>query len=291
MNRPEPAKNRRELAREQTRDDLLDAGADLAWETFEAGRADPLRLLSPTEIAERAGAKRAPVTRGMLYHLWPSDDSDKLEGYRADLFLHIFEREYDPQGLRAAIARYLQGEEKRGQSPSLAGLVREVADFEFRRYAYQGDHASRFRFSTLMAIVGEALWRRGSLTDEQRDAISARHPYKDLANLYRELLDGFGREMVPPLEIEDLVEALWAMLDGFTLNSWHFDRVKTKQVPHAEATRGADAKGEDRPQDVAWSLFSLAVLAVVERFTRPKASEASDEAQGVSGGSNIQMPT
>ena len=84
-----PRKTRRELAADATREDLLDAGAQLAFEAFQAGRANPLRLLSPSEIAERA-SERAQVSRAMIYHMWPSEPgsqpTERLDPYLAALY-------------------------------------------------------------------------------------------------------------------------------------------------------------------------------------------------------------
>ena len=235
----------------------------LAREAFDTGQMNPLRVLGPTEIADRASETSGkPVSRSMLYYLWPvADDparsegaprADKLDAFRLELFRRLFEQEYDPESFITAVRDYL-GSRSDGLPP-LSSLLKSFADFQFRRYSFGGERAAEYRFATLLAITGEALAQHGRLDPRE---LASRAPYQDLVALYRELLDRFDREMTPPLEVEDLVEMLWAMQDGFTLDSWHFTRL------------GSDHhwRGED-----GWSLFAIAATATVEAVTRPRAT-------------------
>jgi hypothetical protein len=244
-----------EIARRQSRLRLLRAGAELAKEHFREGKADPLRLLNPAEIAQRAGMS----SRGQLYNLWPVDEADqavpdKLAAYRQALLEDLVELSYDVQGLADSTTALADPEKI-----DLEEMVRAVAAFEFERYAFKPETASEFRFGTLMSIVAEHMLDDRAKA-EAAEKMRASEPYAGLRRLYEGLLMTRGREMVEPLVVDDLVQALWCVLDGFTLNAWHFDRLRATDLQW-RGTRG-------------WSLFSISVLAVIDSFTRPATDDA-----------------
>lgn len=259
MTSHERPETRREAAARETREDLLDAGMELARDAFMRGGMNPLRVLGPSEIAKRASESSGkPVSRSMLYYLWPVADSpkvegdapaDKLEAFRVELFRKLFEQEYDPETFVGEVRAYLASHAE--ELPPLKDLLRTFADFQFQRYRFGGEKASNYRFATLLAITGESLARHDRLDPSE---LASRAPYEDLLKLYGDVLRAYRREMVPPLEVADLVEMLWAMQDGFTLNSWHFTRL---------------GKTHRWDGDDGWSPFAIAAVAVIEAVTRP----------------------
>ena|SRR5450755_550743 len=84
-----------------------------------------------------------------------------------------------------------------------------------------------------------------------------RDVYADLRAAYIQVLAALQLKMADGFEVEDIVEGLWSMLDGFTINSWHFDRVSIERT-----WRGQDD----------WFLFSIAAFAFVDAVTEPAAS-------------------
>jgi hypothetical protein len=264
----EGAKTARDQARETTQEQLLEAGEQLIREAFETGTADPLRFLSPSEVTETASKLRGEkLSRGMLYHLWPpivdakgKPHPDKLAHYRKELLIRVLDLPFDPDGIDSAATDLIHKAKDQRRELALDDLVLQVGEFDFRRYAFGEPEARTFRFSTLMVIFAENAIAnapeelRDRLREEMREEMRRRGSYKDLKDMYSKLLDAFGLEMADGFTVEDLVEGLWSMLDGFTLNSWHFERVTT--------TRGWRGKP-------GWSLFSIAVYAFVDALTVP----------------------
>jgi hypothetical protein len=267
-------KTRRELAAESTREDLLEAGSQLAYEAFKEGLANPLRLLSPTDIAERASSK-APVTRGMLYHLWPIEDRpgaaapDRLDGYLAALFRRLFEEQFDSDTFVQSASAHLPKPEDGAEPVALAALVCAMANLQYARYRFgaAGESATRYRFATLLAITGDGLRRTGKISDEDVLELRSRRPYAQLTDLYEWILETYGLELIAPFEVEDLTQMLWAMQDGFTLNSWHFERLNNAVDPEGGLL------GEDwaATQD-AWSPFAVAAFCLIRGITQPRTS-------------------
>lgn len=265
-------RNKRQEARERTKEELLQAGEQLLWEQFADGAADPLTLLSPKQITERASALRGEkLSHGMLYHHWPPPEPasgeappDKLAAYGRELLLRVLELPFDPEGVARAAMQALEN------GADLQELVRVIGKFEFDRYRYREGSADskliQVRFATLMLIFAEtALWRAGKTEEDGAEDVSKlrnvmvssmreRDAYAHLCRLYQLLLDRLGLEMADGFCVEDLVEGLWSMLDGFTINSWHFDRARKERT-----WRGQQG----------WSLFSIASFLFVDALTVP----------------------
>ncbi len=269
--------NKREEARERTKEELLRAGAELLWKQFADGAADPLRLLSPKQITERASALRGEkLSPGMLYHHWPPPEPvagetppDKLAAYGRVLLLRVLELPFDPEGLGKAAMEAVGRAAQAGERIDLQELARAVGKFEFDRYRYSekpSEEVRKVRFATLMLIFAEsALWRAGKAEDGPGEdaselrvamlsAMRERDPYMRLRDLYAATLDALQLEMADGFRVDDIVEGLWSMLDGFTINSWHFDRVCAERT-----WRGQDG----------WSLFSIASFLFVDALTVP----------------------
>ena len=71
-------------SKEQRRDDYLDIGAALVAESSGPGGAEPGLALAHVKLADVA--ERAGVTKGAMYHIWPSQ-----EVFWQDLLTHLME--------------------------------------------------------------------------------------------------------------------------------------------------------------------------------------------------------
>ena len=71
-------------SKEQRRTDYLDIGAAIVAESAKAGAADPGLALAHVKLADVAD--RAGVTKGALYHIWPSQES-----FWHDLLAHLID--------------------------------------------------------------------------------------------------------------------------------------------------------------------------------------------------------
>jgi hypothetical protein len=254
-------KNKRQEARAKTVEQLLEAGQELVSEAVETGAADPLRFLSPSDITERASAfRKQKLSHGMLYHLWQpiAGIADPLAAYRRDLLIRILDLPFDPGAVQREALKRMQQAKDEGRRLELDELIRVVGEFEFRRYAHEGTRARKIRFSTLMLVFAEITLMsvdegaRGELRDKMVEDMRERGSYAKLVGTYRNLLGALGLEMAEGFRVEDLVEGLWAMLDGFTLNSWHFQRVIEERTWRGQT---------------GWSLFSIAAYLFVDALT------------------------
>ena len=229
----------RKIALEQTREKLLDAGEQLLSEMAEAGRLDPLRLLRPKDIADRAG-----VTSGMLYHIWPQEEpsEEKLAGYRRDLVERAWNRPADVEGLAGAAAEH--------EGAELAEMVRVLANFEFKRLAKGGSDALVGHISTLLQ-VSETM--KGTLELPDPDPFLV-----DVEVAYSVLLAEYGLRMKAPLTVHDLALMLTSTVDGFANLSGVYPELNRADIEWSTSDAGG------------WSLFAVAVLAIIEHTTEPE---------------------
>lgn len=284
MKTDSPRLSRRELAAQATREDLLNAGAELALEAFSDGQADPLRLLSPSAIAKRA-SERAEVSRAMLYHLWPDDEAssetaERLDPYLAALFKQLFEEAFNPGPLLELFEQWAEYVES-GARVSLAASMCGLANLQFERHRFHpegGDadkDALQYRFGTQLAVAGEGLRRRGRLSVDEIEDLRQRTSYSKLVDAYGRALDLAGLELLDAFEIDDLVQMLWAIQDGFTLNSWHFGRLNRTVAPSGGLL--AEDWDEVKEYNQEWSLFAVATWSLFRSITRPKRSAENAE--------------
>jgi AcrR family transcriptional regulator len=232
-------------AAEDSRERLLAAGEEILDEMVRSGRADPLRLLRPTEIAERAGRSKA-----LLYHLWPVGPTtgDRLARYRQDLLDRVLRRPYDAAGVAAAAAE--------ASSDDIAQVVRIVGGFEFDRFAPGGTLSEAHRASVILAAAAEL---GGEVAAPHTIAGSASGEYAELQDLYAILLDQHGLQVRPPLTLAHLTAMLSAMTEGFALEVWYSGDLLRLSVPWTEGGRTDE-----------WSPFAIAVLGVAEKLTEPR---------------------
>lgn len=232
-------------AREETRRELLDAGAALLRE-IPVG--DVLSQVKADAVARRAGR-----TTGAFYHHWPDQRS-----YQLDLLDHVLAVERHPsaaQGITADLAGGVPFEE----------LVRRNARASLRRIQ-ENDY-----FPVQMALWGK---HAGDPDLRERlrllyDRISAR-----LIPAYRDLLDANGLEMRPPFTIEMFAAVLTALAEGLAIRSAvDPDAVPRELPPAAAAARGpVDGDLDEGP----WDLFSVVVLGLFPSMTVGRDKRDSD---------------
>ncbi len=182
---------------EQRRADYLKIGAQIVT-TFSADQSrtatvDALANVKVAEIADRAG-----VTKGALYHVWPSQ-----EEYRKDLLRRLLEQS------RQAGVRELH--EMLSDEDLLAGDPRDImnryADFVFD--ALKDDPAFFARFSFYVYAANPEV---AELLASGDDTLV--REFSPLIELYLQLL---GRRIRPPFSTEILLVAINSLFQGLCL--------------------------------------------------------------------------
>lgn len=235
--------NARKDAAEQSREALLRAGEELLVEIYADGRLDPLQMLKPTTVAERAGR-----SKGMLYHLWPvpGDNPDRLAAYRMALAERLgWWRVIELDAVVDVVA-----EQAAEPAPQ---FLRQVSNWLIGTVAPGGERAPMHRMLAMLSIVAEA--RRGNAPCPRPDGASAPRHSPALEALYADTLQAYGREMVPPLTVAHLGAMLWAAFDGVALNL-------SSSPALADEVELEGSEG-------VWTSYALMVDAIVARVTRP----------------------
>jgi AcrR family transcriptional regulator len=236
------AKTRQEASAE-SREALLRAGEEILIEVFVDGRLDPLEVLKPSVIAERAGR-----SKGMLYHLWPvpDDDPDRLSAYRSALLDRLgWRTTVDVEALLANI------DEMGGATATQ--FVQHVANWLIGTVGPGGERAVMHRMVAMLAIAAEARAVSGGREIGPPPGRLSLDPA--LEAFYGDALSATGREMVPPLTTAHLGAMLWAVLDGVALNL-------------ASSPALAD-EVELEGDDGVWTSYAIIADAIVARVTRP----------------------
>lgn len=219
-------------SKEQRRDDYLDIGAELVVKTALAGEADAGLALSHVKIAEVA--ERAGVSKGALYHLWPSQ-----EAYWNDLLRHLL----DEQGLFGSDAVSTVAEqlepgpgpegaiEPRSLTNALFAAARDNPGFFIRiaLFSYLNDDAVRDALDKEFRAVGELLL-------EQVEAAIAET----------------GRRLVEGVSSWDFIVVVGALLEGMCLQ-YRMDPARTPDLDLGDGRR--------------WSLFGAATEGILLGFT------------------------
>lgn len=182
---------------EQRRTDYLRIGAEIVT-TFSADESrtatvDALANVKVADIADRAG-----VTKGALYHVWPSQ-----EEYRKDLLRRLLEQS------RQAGVRELH--EMLSDEDLLSGDPRDImnryADFVFD--ALKDDPAFFARFSFYVYAANPEV---AELLASGDDTLI--REFSPLIELYLQLL---GRRIRPPFSAEVLLIAVNSLFQGLCL--------------------------------------------------------------------------
>ncbi|MFZ4518939.1 MAG: TetR/AcrR family transcriptional regulator [Microthrixaceae bacterium] len=217
--------------KDERRRHYLDIGAQLVADSATGSAPDPGLALAHVKVADVA--ERAGVTKGALYHLWPSQ-----EDYWNDLLHFLLEQdrlsgESDVADILATATGLTDG----------AADPWSYADLLFERF--RDDASYLVRVSLHSYLYDEEI--RVALDREFRTAISR------FSDVIAEALRIRGRRLIPGATTEDLVVALTSLLQGMCLEH----RIDPDRAPTLEldgATRG---------------LFSVGAEALVLALTEP----------------------
>ena len=215
-------------SKEQRRTDYLDIGAELVAEAArdsEPGLA--LAYVKLTDVAARAG-----VTKGALYHLWPSQ-----EAFWHELLDHLMATDQlfgDAQ--MEVIRSRLAGTGSNGTE--LSDYTNAVFD------SIRSDPSFLARISLFSYLGNEFV--RAELDRSYRAAVEQVLPGIE------GLLSSSGRRLVPGVTIWDLAVLVSALLDGLCLQ-YRISPERTPELP--------------RPDGSRWTLFAAAAEALLDGCT------------------------
>lgn len=219
-------------SKEQRRTDYLDIGAELVAESSSAGASDPGLALAHVKLADVAD--RAGVTKGALYHIWPSQ-----EVFWHDLLVHLMEtNQLFGADQLAAIGTDLA--EATGTSPTLRAYGNALFD------SLSTDESFFARVSLFSYLDDE--WVRGELDRSFRTSVERVMPALEHA------LERMGRRMVQGATLWDLSVSIAALLDGLCLQ-YRISPERTPELPLADGAR--------------WTLFAAAADALLHGYTEP----------------------
>ncbi len=229
--------------KEQRKVDYLDIGAALVAESAMAGGADPGLALSHVKLADVAD--RAGVTKGALYHVWPSQ-----EAYWRDLLADLIERHHllgaeQVMGIGTLVAAAA------GPSPTL----RDYTDALFQ--AVRSDPAFFARVSLFSYLDDDTV--RSDLDAEFRSTLEGALPVLEAA------IARTGRRLADGATIWDLAVAIGSVLEGLCLQY----RISPDRTP--------DLVHEDGHTS---SLFAAATEALVLGHTVATDESATGAAHG-----------
>lgn len=225
---------------EQTRTLLLNIGMQMVLERGVTAGVQHIRL---QEVLRRAG-----LTTGAAYRLW-ADQTD----YQRDLAVAMVRLRGTPpaDSARAAvedlIAAGATGDE----------VIRAATRAHVRAVMLdltQPDQA----LDAQAFLIALALRTTADTWPELQQASRERHreSIAGFAAFYGALMEAYGYRMRSPLTIIDFTEAMAAMGEGFAIRA-----LEGLEHPEYEAT---DA---DEIPEGSWTLFALAVRALVNEFT------------------------
>ncbi len=216
--------------KDQRRDDYLDVGAELVAETALAGGADPGLALAHVKLADVA--ERAGVTKGALYHLWPSQ-----EAFWKDLLHHLLgeQRLFGANAIAAVAERFTPIEDGRAALRSFGNLLFD---------ATRDDPTFFTRIALFSYLHDETV--RAALDTEFRDSIHLVLPQVEAA------LEQMGRRMRDGVTVWDFAVSVGALLEGLCLQY----RIDPSRTPDLDLDDGA-----------RWSLFAAGADGLLLAFT------------------------
>lgn len=223
--------------KDERRRDYLEIGAQLVAESATGSAPDPGLALAHVKVADVAA--RAGVTKGALYHLWPSQ-----EDYWNDLLAHV-----------------LRHDRRAGESdlPEILHSARTLLDDRTDPWAYaelvfehfRDDARYLARISLHSYLFDDDI--RSALDRDFRTAVAR------FGDVIAEALRVRGRRLLPGVSAEDLVVALASLLQGMCLEH----RIDPDRAPTLEldgVTRG---------------LFSVGAEALVLALTEPDGDQVA----------------
>jgi AcrR family transcriptional regulator len=239
---------------EQTKDLLIRTGLAMLLDRGVAAGVSHIRL---QEVVRRAG-----LTTGAAYRLWPDQDA-----FHHDLAVAAasWRTDLPVAGTWARI-----GELVRTSAP-LMEVVRQGTQAHVD--TFDDDERSRQR-SARSFLVALALRATSANWTDLRDASVARHTesVREFAALYRTLMAAYGLRIREPFTTERFTVAMAALGEGFALQS-----IQGIAHPHIRRA-GPPGVGED------WTLFGLAVWALIEGCTEPVTADGPPGIDGAEAG-------
>ncbi len=219
-------------SKEQRRTDYLDLGAALVAESAMAGGSDPGLALAHVKLADVAD--RAGVTKGALYHIWPSQ-----EAFWHDLLVHLIEtNQLFGADQLAAIGTDLAA--AIGTTPTLREYGNALFDSLSNDPAY-------FARISLFSYLDDASVR-AELDRSFRASVGRITPVLEAS------ITAMGRQLLDGTTIWDFAVAIAALLDGLCLQ-FRISPDRTPDVPLADGAR--------------WTLFAAAAEALLMGYTSP----------------------
>lgn len=219
-------------SREQRRTEYLDIGAELVARSAAAGAAEPglaLAHVKLTDVAERAG-----VTKGALYHLWPSQ-----EAFWHDLLGYLIEHNqlFGPDRL-AAVGEDVAAAS--GAPPTLRRYANALFD------SLRADPSYFTRVSLSSYLYDETV--RSELDRSFRASVERVTP------LLAASIESMGRRLIDGATMWDLAVAIASLLEGLCLQ-FRISADRTPDLPLADGAR--------------WTLFAAAAEALLMGYTEP----------------------
>ena len=227
-------------SKEQRRTDYLDIGADLVAESALAGDSEPGLALAHVKLADVAD--RAGVTKGALYHIWPSQ-----EAFWHDLLVHLMEsNQLFGADQLAAIGTDLA--QAIGTDPTLRDYGNALFD------SLSTDPSFYARISLFSYLDAEFV--RAELDRSFRDSVERVLPALEQS------LAAMGRRVVQGASLWDVAVAVAALLDGLCLQ-YRISPERTPELPLADGAR--------------WTLFAAAADALLMGYTESIEPEPAED--------------
>lgn len=220
---------------EDRRRDYLDIGAEIVINfTDDESRAATVDALANVKVADVAD--RAGVTKGAVYHIWPSQ-----EAYRKDLLARLLE--HNRQGGIRDMGDILADQSLHGGDADT--ILERHADFVFDRLKDDPAFFARFSFFVYAADpdVNELLARGDDNLIED---------FTPWVEIYLELR---GRRMREPFDIPLLLTSVSALFQGLCL------RYRTSP-DLVDPNRGDGERA-------APSMYATGLRALLEHFSEP----------------------
>lgn len=228
---------------------LVEAAVEMVFErnAADVDIREVYDYLTPRLIADRAG-----VSRGMIYHHWGTAGGD--EGGAVDRFL---------EEVVASICSRTAGAGDIVEAADLlpdtiSDVVLAFCAFEMDRM--NGDGRAALQATQAMTLTGT--WPPGEAAIVRDKGVA----------LYQRLAEKLSREPVPPLGIDDVANAMSAVVEGFAIMS--------RLLPE-EYARDYEWQPSDGPPELLegpWNLLGVVAESVVLNMTRPIGEPAGGRA-------------
>lgn len=225
---------------------LVEAGKQLLVEHFSQASPDPekaFQFVSPSRIASVAG-----VSKGLLYHLWGTDEADQSPflAYIAEVLGEVISEVSDHDFLLAELSAFDDSESETGE------VIRTIADGELRSIL-----SGRRRTALMISLALASYCADGELNAAARDASG--RSYERFVEFYSSAMEALGREMSEqpgtgrPLTVLDLSRALSCLTEGYAAEALTFPEIVDEEINFDGGV---------------WSSYAIAVEAIVLHMSR-----------------------